>query len=108
MGYECHHAIIVTGSLCDADFERAHTMAISIFPVVSGLYPSMTNFYWSFFIPPDGSKEGWVDSVEGDKKRDEFVKFLEKQALTFVEVQYGDDAGDDRVVSGNGRVDGGD
>ena len=98
MSYQRHHAIIVTGSLSYNYFEIAHSMAISIFPIVSGLYPSMCNFYWSFFIPPDGSKEGWADSLEGDKRRDEFISFLNEKELTFVEVQYGDENGEDKIL----------
>ena len=52
------------------------------------------SFLLSFFIPPDGSKEGWDDSEEGDKSRDRFVGWLrsvrEKYGLSWVEVQYGD------------------
>lgn len=100
MGYMRHHAIIVT---CGYDdwIGKAHKKATQIFVEVSGILKSSINGYESFFIPPDGSKEGWEESEIGDTQRKEYVKWLIAQKyddgsspLKWVEVQYGDDEGE--------------
>lgn len=105
MGYMRHHAIIVT-SWDEGRIIVAHAEARSVFPVVSGLMPSQINGYSSFFVPPDGSKEGWEESMEGDSRRAQYVEWLNSQryddgstSLDWCEVQYGDEEGDDKVVS---------
>lgn len=86
MGYIRHHAIVVTGSRRDFDPELAirrisvddaHRAAVSagcscVTPVVG---PGMNDTF-SFLVAPDGSKEGWVDSDEGDTARDSFISWL--------------------------------
>lgn len=47
--------------------------------LVSEIKESVINKYWSFCVFPDGSKEGWEESDEYDKRRDLFVKWLEAQ-----------------------------
>jgi hypothetical protein len=56
------------------------------------------NGYWSFAVFPDGSKEGWEASTEGDTGRAAFIAWLDAQRYSdgsspfnWVEVQYGDD-----------------
>ena len=63
------------------------------------------NSYLSFFIPPDGSKEGWPDSDLGDERRARFIAWLHDQefedggsCLAWAEVQYGDEDGEQVVV----------
>ena len=81
MGYIVNHTIIVEG------FEEKHMLeargiACSIFAkhdlhgLVSGIYPHAINGTMSFMIAPDGSKEGWDVSDQGDKARDEFIAWL--------------------------------
>jgi hypothetical protein len=107
VGYIRHHAIIVTGS--NGDFiRRAHMEARVIAErhsiggygeaIVSPLVGPFMNGAESFFVAPDGSKEGWAMSGDGDEFREEFVEWLRAQAyddgsspLAWVEVQYGDD-----------------
>jgi hypothetical protein len=52
----------------------------------------------AFFVPPDGSKEGWSESDEGDGRRDQFIAWLHKHRysdgsgpLKWVEVRVSDD-----------------
>lgn len=97
MGYRRHHAIIVTG----CDLKQVHKKAKKIFPQVSEILPPLINFTESFFIPPDGSKEGWADSNEGDDRRQEFIIYLHRKTCDWVEVQYGDDEGINKVVRAN-------
>jgi len=102
MGYMRHHTIVVTSWQAEA-IEAAHAQATKIFPWVSAISPEATNGYRSFFVPPDGSKEGWEDSDAGDNRRDAFIAWLEeayKRRLwcTWVEVQFGDDDGVNKVT----------
>ncbi len=106
MGYMCHHAIIVSSYDHDKLLAKAHEVAVGIFPHVSNIVPHIKNGGGSFFVPPDGSKEGWPDSDEGDKRRAQFVKWLQEQcyddfstSLPWIEVQYADDEKETFVVS---------
>lgn len=100
MGYIKHHGIAVT-SCIDELIKEAHTRAKSIFNErTSDILNSETNGYKSFFIAPDGSKEGWPESDRGDKERDSFVKWVNEQAyedgsnsISFCEFFYGEDNG---------------
>lgn len=104
MGYMRHHAIVVTGQLRDNNgvpfprIEDAHTEAVKLFPKVPEIAEAEINGYGSFFIPPDGSKEGWAESDEGDERRARFIEWLRSNEyegggspFRWVEVQYGDD-----------------
>ena len=100
MGYIKHHGIAVTSGI-DELIKEAHTIAKKVFKErTSEILKSETNGYKSFFIAPDGSKEGWDESNKGDVKRDEFVKWVNKQAyddgsnsISFCEFFYGEDNG---------------
>lgn len=101
MGYIRNHAIIVTAEdYGSGDLEVAHCEATRIFPWVSPISPPAINRSRSFFIPPDGSKEGWTESDDGDKRRERFRKFLMEgfrysdgsSKLHWIEIEYpGDD-----------------
>jgi len=104
MGYMRHHAIIVT-SFGEDWLVPAHQKATAIFPIVSPILESGMNYYLSFLIPCDGSKEGWSASDEGDERRDRFINWLRDQeyddgssCLTWAEVQYGDEDGEQVVL----------
>ncbi len=98
MGYMVHHAIIVTSEFRDKIME-AHVYAQTVFTEVSPIIQASVNIAGSFFVPPDGSKEGWVASDEGDSKREKFVEYLRAQEnLSWVEVQFGDDDGDNKII----------
>lgn len=103
MGYMRHHAIVVTG--CDdlpsrpGLMSEAHKKATGLFngAMVSMLSIPTTNSYQSFAVFPDGSKEGWFESEDGNKARNTFIKFLKSlqyydrsSPLDWVEVQFGD------------------
>ena len=104
MGYNRHHAIIVTDCLySDVDKKRLeglHNKAIRLFTYdghcfVSPVVTSPVNGYNSFFVAPDGSKEWWNTSDRFDAARSEFVAWLKAldplEAPDWVVVQYGDD-----------------
>lgn len=98
MGYIRHHSIVVTG--ISEYIAEARNKAIEIFSgLVSGIIPSICNGYESFFIAPDGSKEGWSDSNEGDLKRDGFIEWLETaDGVSYCEFYYGDDEGKSKIL----------
>lgn len=85
-----HHDAILVIAWDEENAEKAHSKAMEIFNVedkpfdinfqrlVSPLVQSVTNGYYSFFIAPDGSKEGWDTSDKGDKVRDKFEEWLKK------------------------------
>lgn len=101
MGYMRHHTIVVT-SWKKEHLRIAHAEAESRFgDTCSEIIESPINGYLSFFIAPDGSKEGWYESNKGDEHRDQFIKWIlatkEQRKhgdgfyVDWVEVFYGDD-----------------
>jgi hypothetical protein len=115
MGYKRHNAIVVTG-WNESHVKSAREKAVEIFgfqstwQIVSEIVNSPVNSYSSFFISPDGSKEGWLDSDNGNEKREAFKTWLlnaKKQSMYFdwVEVQYGDDSHVTRIVSHSDEAD---
>lgn len=104
MGYIRHHAIVVT-SWEEKSLKDAYNIACDIFPIVTEITEKTINGYSSFFIPPDGSKEGWDESEDGNKRRDEFIEYLDTQrwgdgstCLKWIEIQYGDDDGINKIT----------
>jgi|SRR5215510_1504810 len=118
MGYMCHHAIIVT--CWDRDrIKQAHAEATRLlgqvdtdatygtesYNLVSSLVGEVMNGFWSFLVAPDGSKEGWPTSANGDTAREAFLAWLRSQdyadggsPFDYAVVQFGDDDGDQRVM----------
>lgn len=116
MGYIRHHAVIVTGRLPHTDEEKtnllkAHEKAKEIFDegapdylksdksLVSDIVEGTTNYYGSFFIAPDGSKEFWDTSDSFDKCREEFIEFLGSLYLSWAEISFGDEAGKAKILN---------
>ncbi len=119
MGYMCHHAIIVTTSNQEGA-KVAHEKAVEIFQApfghfkrtcpVSEILASPVNGYYTFLIPPDGSKEGWSDSDTGDERREQFIAWLNSQRYEdnsspydWAEIQYGDGDRDNRMLRNNAQ-----
>jgi hypothetical protein len=111
MGYISHHAMIVTGfnknslKLAHKEAELRFTREGG-FCFVSPIITSPINGYLSFFIAPDGSKEGWEDSDYYDKARREYGEWLLHQVCQgnyyqWVIVQYGDDGGHTCIIADN-------
>ena len=97
MGYMRHHAIVVS-SCDDRLIEAAHKEAAAIGLDVTNIVGPVVNGYRSFCVVPDGSKEGWSASDEGDANRAAFIEWCREQAfddgsslLEWVEVQFADD-----------------
>ena len=98
MGYHVHHAIAVT-SWSAASITEAHRLALEVFAgtsLVSPLCDGVINGFASFFVAPDGSKEGWPESDEMDARRATFIIALRNISrsyvgLDWVEVAFGGD-----------------
>ncbi len=108
MGYIAHNAIIVTGydPKC---VEAARQKAVEVFDArqVSGIVTGVVNSYDSFLVGPDGSKEGWADSHQGDERRAAFLAWLRAEwkagnCLEWVELRYGGDEEELAAVTDNG------
>jgi len=101
MGYTIHHAIIVsTNSPEREDIQKAWMVAQDIGCGVTNWVCSQVNATRTFIVIPDGSKEGWPESNEGDERREEFVDWLKAQEYAdgsssyhWVELSYGDEDG---------------
>lgn len=104
MGTIKHHSIIVTG-FDKIQINIVRTKAIELFTIenydisdhsnlVSNILFGM-NGYMSFFIAPDGSKEGWSDSDFCDNVRAEFIKWMDDNqkdiCCDYIEIKFGGD-----------------
>ncbi len=93
MGYINHHAIVAT-SWDEKYLAEAHKKALEIFgETCTEIVISPVNRYATFFVAPDGSKEGWESSNEGNERRDEFDNWLKANDnyVEAVEIYYGGD-----------------
>jgi ABC-type sugar transport system substrate-binding protein len=95
MGYIKHDAIVVTGFDVDR-VERARKLALDAGLPVSERVSSPINGYESFFIAPDGSKEGWAESSRYEDARASFVESVRSVEpplyVDWVAVSFGGDA----------------
>lgn len=107
MGYIKHDAIIVTSPFRrDLELSRGIAEELGLRP--TAIAESGSNYYASFLIPPDGSKEGWEESDAGDRARNEWKNWAKEARLrpgsaaiytSWVHVSYaGDEATDTKVV----------
>lgn len=92
MGYIKHHAIVVT----DDDQEQLQELrnwAVNNKLLCSEIVKGLSNGYASFFIPPDGSKEGWKVSDEQELLRNQFITLLKTRPYNpdFIFVAFGGD-----------------
>lgn len=82
-GFEMHEA------------QKLHEAAFDIFDGtdcnVTALDVGM-NGVWSFAILPDGSKEGWPETVKADGRRRDFMRLVETTTFDAVEVHFGQDS----------------
>jgi len=118
MGYMRHHALVITGSDYPESkkiIRKVHRMSkdraidyVGTSKIVSPLMYSPLNGYLSFFIAPDGSKEGWQESELGDSMRDSIIDFIDSftyedgsLCINYTEVFYGDEEGRSEVERHN-------
>lgn len=122
VGYERHNAIIVTGpmkayGIPEKAMEEVRNEVFRIAELeglgqlVSGVIPGSSNCMGTFILVPDGSKEGWDASDKGDLTRDRVISYLDtlrysdgSTSFSFVEVQFGDDDLETKVVRDSDEV----
>lgn len=129
MGYTLHHFINVTVRGCaraerdendeirlrDRGQQSGHLArhlrqrAIEIGLGVSEVYHPPVEDWFFFAVFPDGSKEGWTESDDGDRKRAAFIDELNRWRMgnspghiQWMEVQIGDD-GNEHKITRHGR-----
>lgn len=98
MGYIRHNAIIATAwqdGAADALLAFAGEIGAS---AVTG--PKVVNSYQTVVITPDGSKDGWGASDEGDERRKQIREWLGsgKFYWEWCEVAYGNDDASAEIV----------
>ena len=91
MGRMRHHTIVIT-DWDEATLAEIHATASALECRPSEIVRSEINGYASFFVPPDGSKEGWQDSERGDWRRARLVEALAASACDWVEIEFGGDS----------------
>lgn len=121
MGYIAHHAIIIT--ISDWALDNPHGMKagpnradIEAFReslpepyrnLLVGPFPSAINSYHTMIFLPDGSKEGWDTSDEGDKIRARVIEFFSwryedgSSPHDVIEIRYGGDEPDLAAITYN-------
>ena len=77
MGTIIHHAIVATTWQPDEDFSEL--VALVGDRGKCWVCPPVVNNYRTFFLAPDGSKENWPPSDDGDALRNEVVAWLERE-----------------------------
>jgi len=118
MGYIKNHAIVVT-SFDDKLLLKCRLLAKKIFKeefmkdeylpkegsnLVSSVVSGIINNTTSFFIAPDGSKEGWETSDCGDRARKrtiDMIKDVGGGAVSYVELFFAEDNGDAEILNHN-------
>jgi hypothetical protein len=100
MGYIAHDAVMVTASdyteMPDVDAFR-RSLPEEWRPLVIGPIRSLTNGYLHFIFLPDGSKEGWDTSDQGDEYRQQFADLFSigcsdgSSPFDIVKIRYGGD-----------------
>lgn len=119
MGYIKHNAVVITGWKSE-DIKAVHKKAKEIFNhhfnspmnakdagtrLVSELISGVVNSQLSFFIAPDGSKEGWGDSDHGDAARKELIEYIKSQDIycDYIDVMFGGDNDLEAIVQSNSK-----
>ena len=95
MGTINHNAIVVTGfSPRDnpTAFQNLRDSVAAVGLPTSAVVPAWLNGYHSFFVAPDGSKEYWDESDDGDDKRQVVRQILRESSAAhhWVEVSFGE------------------
>lgn len=99
MSRRVHHGIIVSACCSDWIKEAYHEAQRLFGTGISAILYAKCNGVVSFYIPPDGSSEGWQESIAGDTRRDVYLHFLKEQRkkenwVQWVEVRWGDENGE--------------
>src|SRR4051794_14384713 len=101
MGRFRHDTIVVTGYTDSV--KDAQAVAIGAFWSTEAAVSEVTlpgvNGYTSFFVAPDGSKEGWKASDDADAARQGYTAWLDtRPELDWVAVTFGGDEPEIAIV----------
>jgi hypothetical protein len=100
MGYIRHNAIIATTWQAESATKLTEYARSIGAEALAGA--EMTNGYFTVCVTPDGSKEGWATSAEGDDRRALLKQWMRDNAadmfFEWCEVAYGDDDGNAEVA----------
>ena len=103
-----HHTIVITcndRNVLESIREKAIQLYKSDMEASNGskllteIHESLINSYFTFFVIPDGSKEGYDASDDADIIREKLIAFIKPLALSsdyhlsYVELTFGDDTG---------------
>jgi len=114
MGILRHHTLVVT-SVSLAEIIKVHIKAKELFEtaleeenvmssnIISKILNGISNEQYSFFISPDGSKEGWEVSNRCNDTRKELIKYIDNNSLycQYVEVYFGGDNNESNIIKTN-------
>jgi hypothetical protein len=80
MGWFRHDVMVVIGYFEEDGFKKAHDKAFELFgdEMVSPIIKTPVNDFGSFYVGPDGSKEGWPESDKTDSNLSTFSEYLDK------------------------------
>jgi hypothetical protein len=93
MGHFHHHTIVVTAYRM-SELDHLREDCIRLGAICTEVVSSKRNDFYHFMIAPDGSKEGWKASNEGDERREEIKWLLRGNTwVSWFEAGYGSDSG---------------
>lgn len=110
MGYTRHHAIVVT-TWHEKTAVAARSEAVRRFaPLeISPVLRSVSNGFFTFLVPPDGSNEGRNTSRDYAQRRADFVEWMESKqgddesgGLDWALLYYGDDDDESEIEAHSG------
>lgn len=101
-----HHAILITCNDLDimkdlrqtiSGYYKIHMEASNGEKLLTPIFESLINHYYTMTLLPDGSKEGYDASDDNDAIRSKVIELLKEKStseryhLSFIEVRYGGD-----------------
>ena len=94
MSVERHHIMVVT-YWNPVTLNMAHGRAQALLLRPTPIVPSGVEGWGTFYISPDGHKEGWAESDEWDARRQELCSWIEEECkpVEYVLLAYGGSEG---------------
>lgn len=105
-----NHNVVIGTTWSEEEFNYVGEWVGNLKPELSALFVTNKNKFGDITIimTPDGSKDGWEDSNECDKLREEFINLLDSRACEddsnawkYVEVSFGECG--QSIVKGNNK-----
>lgn len=99
MGMINHNAVLATCCI-DSEFDKAAAWVAALPDADRARFivaAAVMNHYQTIILPPDGSKERWKESDDGDRLRAAFIAMLKSleysdgsNAFDWIEIGYGE------------------